>query len=77
MDIKKIIKETINYDEEIPANSQRVNIQIVMDRVPIHIQKEIENDFNAFFEKIVKLVPDTYHTIRPLERELYQHGALL
>lgn len=58
MKFKAIIKET-NYHVENSTCSQRVNIQVAMDMLPKEVQKEIENDFNVLFEKIVSLVPNT------------------
>ncbi len=57
--LKKIIKETTNWNEETFENTQRVRIELVMEQVPEEIQKQIEEELNCSFDKIKSLVPDT------------------
>ncbi|WMJ88898.1 hypothetical protein [Anaerocolumna sp. MB42-C2] len=58
-DLKKIMKETINWDSLDIENSQRVRVDLVLEQVPDDIQKEIEKEFVTFFNKVQRLVPDT------------------
>ena len=60
--IKKIQKETINWDMEDNERSQRVNVSMVMDMVDEETQRELEKEFNSFFNKVMLLVPDTTPT---------------
>ncbi|WFR55393.1 hypothetical protein QA584_17480 [Anaerocolumna sp. AGMB13025] len=58
-DLKKIMKETANWDLIKLENTQRVRMDLVMEQVPDDIQKEIEKEFITFFNKVERLVPDT------------------
>ena len=57
--LKKIIKETTNWNKETFENTQRVRIELVMEQVPEEIQKQIEEELSCIFDKIKRLVPDT------------------
>ena len=57
--IKKIQRETMNWNMEDNAKSPRVNVSMVMDMVDRETQRKLEEAFEEFFNKVTALVPDT------------------